>query len=894
MTQWVYRFDEVEEPNSLLLGGKGAHLADMTKAMLPIPPGYVVSTLACHLVLAEGGTLSLPLREQIAGGIEALEHATGKEFGQPGNPLLVSVRSGAPVSMPGMMDTVLNLGLNDATVAGLKQLTNNTWFAQDCYRRFIEMFGEIVLGIPRYRFRLAVEELKIPGSTDADQDLTAEQLHELIALYHRIVVRETGQPFPQRVDEQLERAIEAVFLSWNTPRAKTYREAHHIPDDLGTAVTVQCMVFGNLGADSGTGVAFTRNPSTGAPGVFGEYLTNAQGEDVVAGIRTPNPISQLADEMPLVYDQLLTVCRQLENYYRDVQDIEFTIQQGHLYILQTRSAKRAPQAAVRIATDLVNEGTIDRERALMMVDPDQLDQLLHPAIDEQADMIVLAKGLPASPGAASGRITLDADEAVRLSTMGERVILVRTETTPDDIHGILAASGILTSRGGMTSHAAVVARGVGKPCVCGCDALTIREGEHTCMIGDTRLTEGDVISIDGTTGRVMLNEVMVRAPQLSDELRLLLQWSDRKRVLVIRANADTAADARLAREHGAEGIGLCRTEHMFLSEDRIPLMQSMLLASTEEERLRILDHLRMLQQTDFYGIFKEMDGLPVTIRLLDVPLHEFLPNLENLISRQAELRVRLEYETNDVPLREEWQRVHHLLDKVKSLHEHNPMLGHRGCRLGITWPEVYTMQVKAIFQAAIELLREGLHPHPEIMIPFIGHAEELRRVRRLVEQTAQRMFEEQAMEIPYLVGTMIELPRAALTADEIAGQADFFSFGTNDLTQTTLGYSRDDAEGTFLPIYLREKLLADNPFAVLDEQGVGQLISIAISKGRQINPSLKMGICGEHGGEKRSVAFCHKAQLTYVSCSPYRVPVARLAAAQAALSIANVAETDIG
>lgn len=881
MSKWIYRFDEVSQPDPLLLGGKGSNLADMTRAKLPIPPGFIVSTAACHLAFANEGILPEPVHRQIGAAMRTLEQLTDKGWGRLENPLLVSVRSGAPISMPGMMDTVLNLGLNDETVEGLVQQTGNPRFAYDCYRRLIEMFGEIVLGIARDRFRHPQEGRHL----DLDrEDVSAEQLRDLIAQYHAIVVRETGRPFPHRVDDQLGRAVEAVFRSWNTPRAKTYRAVHNIADGLGTAVTVQCMVFGNLGDDSGTGVAFTRDPSTGESRVFGEYLPNAQGEDVVAGIRTPKPLHQLAEAMPACYRQLLTVCRQLEDHYRDVQDVEFTIERGRLYILQTRPAKRSGPAAVRIATDLVKEGTIDAKRALMMVEPEHLEHLLHPTIDEEAGITVIAQGLPASPGAACGRITLNANDAVHRASRGEGVILVRTETTADDIHGILAASGVLTSRGGMTSHAAVVARGMGKPCVTGCDALSVREEENACMIGQVRLTEGDVISIDGATGRVMLDAVTVRPAQLSDDVHRFLQWSDQERMLGVRANADTTEEARLARSHGAEGIGLCRTEHMFLREDRIPLVQSMLLASADDERQDALERLYALQHTDFYGILKEMDGLPVTIRLLDAPLHEFLPNLEQLAARQAELRVRLQYDPASESLRESWQETADLLNKVKSLHEHNPMLGLRGCRLGITFPEVYEMQVRAIFDAAVTLRREGLHPQPEIMIPLIAHAEEFRRLRMLVDRTAQRVFEQQAAEIPYLVGSMIEVPRAALTADAIAAAADFFSFGTNDLTQTTLAYSRDDAESKFLPVYLRDKLLADNPFAVLDEDGVGKLIAMAASQGRQANPSLKLGLCGEHGGEKRSISFCHRQQLTYVSCSPFRVPLARLAAAQTALS----------
>lgn len=884
MSRWVHPFAAGRAADKLLLGGKGANLAEMTRAGLPVPPGFTLATDACHAFYEQGGALSDDMWLEVRSAVEALEAQTGKGFGNAQNPLLVSVRSGAPISMPGMMDTVLNLGLNDETVRGLAERTQNERFAYDCYRRFIQMFGDVVLDIPHYQFEQILDDVKRGAAVKDDQSMTSNGWRQVIAGYRKLVERETGRPFPQDPLEQLRLAIEAVFRSWNNQRAIVYRRIHKIPDNLGTAVNVQSMVFGNMGDDSGTGVAFTRNPSTGEEGVFGEYLTNAQGEDVVAGIRTPKPIAQLADDMPTIYEQFIAVCSQLEQHYRDVQDIEFTVEQGKLYLLQTRNAKRTAEAAVKIAVDLVDEGLIDEATAVARVEPEQLDQLLHPRIDPNAEVEVLAIGLPASPGAASGIITFDADDAERLAKTGEAVLLVRTETTPEDIHGILAAQGILTSRGGMTSHAAVVARGMGKPCVCGCDALQINARTKTCKIGSRELKEGDLISIDGATGRVLLGEVQRMQPELSNHFQRLLTWADRTRRLGVRANADNPEDATRARSFGAEGIGLCRTEHMFMAADRVPVVQAMILAGTLEEREVALAKLLPMQQGDFYGILKAMDGLPVTIRLLDPPLHEFLPNLEQLIARQAVLQTELRYEDGRDDVQQELNKVSALLAKVRQLHELNPMLGHRGCRLGITFPEVYEMQARAIFQATAALIQEGCRPLPEVMIPLVGHREELRRLKELVEQVAVAVGEEMGVEIPCVVGTMIEVPRAALTADEIAGEAAFFSFGTNDLTQTTFGFSRDDAEGKFLHHYTTEKILPENPFAVLDEAGVGKLVKFASEQGRKVNPELKLGICGEHGGEKHSIRFCHQQGLNYVSCSPFRVPLARLAAAHAALS----------
>ncbi|MCF8563346.1 pyruvate, phosphate dikinase [Alicyclobacillus tolerans] len=883
-TNWVYRFDNPGSADNMLLGGKGANLAEMTKAGLPVPPGFTLSTSACHAFHEENG-LTDSMVSQVELSIAWLEEKTEKKFGDPQRPLLVSVRSGAPISMPGMMDTVLNLGLNDETVVGLARNTQNPRFAYDSYRRFIQMFGDVVLGIPHYKFEQILDGVKDSAGLHEDQHMTAEHWQEVIAQYHKLVSKETKQAFPQRPMEQLKLAIEAVFGSWNNQRARVYRRINKIPDSLGTAVNVQSMVFGNMGHDSGTGVAFTRNPSTGEPGVFGEYLTNAQGEDVVAGIRTPKPISQLSQEMPQVYQQFTEVCDLLERHYKDVQDIEFTVEQGKLYLLQTRNAKRTAQAAIRIAVDLVDEGLIDYKTAVQRVDPEQLDQLLHPGIDPQAHLQLLATGLPASPGAASGMVTFSADEAERLARTGVKTILVRTETTPEDIHGILAAEGILTSRGGMTSHAAVVARGMGKPCVCGCDTLQIHERDKSFRIGDLVLKEGDTVSIDGATGRVLLGEVPLIEPKLSSEFEQILAWADEIRSLDVRTNADNPEDAAKARSFGAEGVGLCRTEHMFMAADRVPLVQAMILAADIEERQSALEKLLPMQEGDFYGILKAMDGLPVTIRLLDPPLHEFLPNLEELIAKQAQLQVRLQYEPQNHQWQQELAEVQVLLAKVKNLHEFNPMLGHRGCRLGMTFPEIYEMQTRAIYQAVAQLIKEGFHPLPEVMIPLVGHAEELRRMRRLVERVAAEVRVESQVDFLCIVGTMIEVPRAALTADEIAQEAEFFSFGTNDLTQTTFGFSRDDAEGKFLLQYTSEKILPENPFAVLDAKGVGQLVAMAAEKGRAVKPNLKLGICGEHGGEKESIAFCHEKGLNYVSCSPFRVPLARLAAAHAALKI---------
>ncbi|WP_370541864.1 pyruvate, phosphate dikinase [Alicyclobacillus sp. SO9] len=885
MMNWVYSFTDAAAANlgKEQLGGKGHSLALMTQGGLPVPPGFTITTDACHVFHDNQRALSEQMIAEIETAVAELEAKMEKRFGDTVSPLLVSVRSGAPISMPGMMDTILNLGLNEDTVEALARQTGNSRFAYDSYRRFIQMFGDVVQGIPHYKFEQNIENVKADAGVQEDQKLDAGHWQMVVQRHLALVERETGKPFPQDPKEQLLSAIEAVFDSWNNQRAIVYRKVNKIPDELGTAVNVQSMVFGNLGDDSATGVAFTRNPSTGENGLYGEYLVNAQGEDVVAGIRTPKSIQELAREMPEAYNEFVGVCNHLEGFYKDVQDIEFTIEQGKLFLLQTRNAKRTAAAAIKIAVDMVNDGVIDRETALTRVDIEHLSALLHPRLDPDAQVTVLGSGLPASPGAVSGQIVFNADDAEALAKLGKKILLVRTETTPEDIHGILAAQGILTSRGGMTSHAAVVARGMGKPCVCGCDSLYINPSDKTCTLGNHVFNEGDTLSIDGSTGRVILGEVQHIEPKISDEFTQLLEWAEEVKRLEVRANADNPADAARAAGFGAVGIGLCRTEHMFMAPERVPVVQSMILSRDTSARKEALNKLLPMQQEDFYGILKAMDGYPVTIRLLDPPLHEFLPNLETLIARQTELKVRLEYNPDNADLRQHLTETNEMLATVRSLNEVNPMLGHRGCRLGMTFPEVYEMQVRAIYQAAADLVKDGYHPVPEVMIPLAGHVAELRRMRKLVEDTAREVQAERGSSVPVVVGTMIEVPRAALTADEMAQEAEFFSFGTNDLTQTTFGYSRDDAEGKFLQTYLNDKVLQDNPFEVLDRDGVGRLIKIATSEGRKAKPQLKVGICGEHGGEQHSIAFCHEQNLTYVSCSPFRVPLARLAAAQAAI-----------
>ncbi|HJW67267.1 MAG TPA: pyruvate, phosphate dikinase [Gaiellaceae bacterium] len=865
--RYVYDFDEPSEGGRELLGGKGIGLAEMTQLGVPVPAGFTITTDACRAYLAAGDD-QLPdgLPAEIDRHIDALEGRAGKRFGDPQDPLLVSVRSGAAISMPGMMDTILNLGLNDEAVDGLAASTGNARFAYDSYRRLIQMYGEVVMGIDGHRFEQALSDLKAERGVQQDVELDADDLRELVGTFKRLYEDETGSPFPEEAREQLTRAVRAVFESWNTPRAQVYRRAHRIPDDLGTAVNVVQMVFGNKGEGSGTGVAFTRDPSTGEQGLYGEFLADAQGEDVVAGIRTPEPLAAMEQRLPDAFEQLGDTMQRLEQHYRDVQDIEFTVEEGRLYLLQTRSAKRTAAAALKVAVSMVEESLISREDAVARIDPAQLDQLLHPMIDPATKLDVAARGLNASPGAACGKVVLDADTAEERGKAGESVILVRWETTPDDIHGLIQAAGILTAHGGMTSHAAVVARGMGKPCVAGCEDLTIDLDRRALTIGGQQLSEGDVITIDGGTGRVVIGAVDLVPPQVNEDFATILGWADELRRLKVRANADTPDDAAKAREFGAQGIGLCRTEHMFMAEDRLPVVREMIMASGEEERRAALDRLLPHQQADFEGIFEAMAGLPVTIRLLDPPLHEFLPPLE---------------EARDDRMRE----------RIKALQESNPMLGTRGCRLGLLWPEIYEMQVRAIIRAAAAVEeRTGEAPLVEIMHPLVGFAEELNRLRALTIDTAQ----EESDQVEYVVGTMIELPRACIRADEIAEHADFFSFGTNDLTQTALGFSRDDAEGKFLTRYLEDGVLQRNPFETLDQSGVGDLMRIAVERGRGVKDDLKLGICGEHGGEPDSVAFCHGLGLDYVSCSPYRVPVARLAAAQAALKEAGVEAVTAG
>ncbi len=875
-TKWVYRFRDGNAQMRDLLGGKGANLAEMTRIGLPVPPGFTITTRACVAFLEGGRQFPEGLWDEVLEGLRDIEQQMGRRFGDASNPLLVSVRSGAKFSMPGMMDTVLNLGLNDRTVEGLAARTGDRRFAYDCYRRLLQMFGKVVLNIEPELFEDVIDEHKRALSIEHDHQIPAEHLQQIVEEFKAIVERKTGRPFPQDPYEQLRMAIVAVFDSWNNRRAVNYRIAHGIPHNLGTAVNIQAMVFGNMGPDCATGVAFTRNPSTGEKGIFGEYLTNAQGEDVVAGIRTPQPIQAMRDD-PLLrpaYEQLLEVADLLERHYRDMQDLEFTVEHGKLYMLQTRTGKRTGRAAVKIAVDMVREGLIEPREAVQRVSPDQVDQLLHPMIDPDWKGEPLARGLPASPGAAYGKVVFDADEAKLWAERGEPVILVRLETSPDDFHGMLAAQAVLTARGGMTSHAAVVARGIGKPAVVGCSALEIDYERQQFRVDSVVVRKGDFITIDGSTGAVMLGKIPTVAPAVGGDLQVLLGWADQFRRLGVRANADTPEDAAKARELGAEGIGLCRTEHMFFQGNRITAMREMILAQTAEERRAALAKLEPMQREDFIGIFKAMAGLPVTIRTLDPPLHEFLPRADEEIEAVA----------RDLGVSPELVRA-----KVEALHEANPMLGHRGCRLGITAPEITEMQARAILSAALQCAAEGIEVHPEIMIPLVADVQELRLQRAIIDRVARELFAEAGRTIQYAVGTMIELPRAALTADEIAQEAEFFSFGTNDLTQTTFGLSRDDS-GRFLPFYIEHGIFPADPFQTLDRKGVGRLIEIARDGGRSTRPDLKLGICGEHGGDPQSVWFCHEAGLDYVSASPYRVPIARLAAAQATL---GKRETDV-
>lgn len=850
-----------------LLGGKGAGLAEMTNLGIPVPPGFTITTEVCTAFYENDRKWPEGLEEQIRENLKRLEEEMGAKFADPDNPLLLSVRSGARVSMPGMMDTVLNLGLNDATAQGLIKKTGNPRFVYDSYRRFVHMYSDVVLEVPHEAFEEAIAAKKKARGVKLDMDLTADDLKELVEEYKGIARKHTGKDFPEDPWEQLRGSINAVFDSWNNQRAITYRKINGIPGDWGTAVNVQTMVFGNMGETSGTGVAFTRDPATGENVFYGEYLMNAQGEDVVAGIRTPKPISELKKSMPEIYAQLEQIYHTLEKHYKDMQDIEFTIQDGRLFMLQTRNGKRTGTAAVRIAVEMVEEGLIDKKTAVLRVPPAQLDQLLHPMIDAKAKVDVIAKGLPASPGAAVGRVVFTAKAAEEWAARGEKVVLARTETSPEDIGGMHVAVGILTSRGGMTSHAAVVARGMGTCCVAGCGALIINEKEKKITCGDLTISEGDWITLNGSTGEVILGQVPLVEPELTGNFGKLMEWADEFRALKVRTNADTPEDAKQARYFGAEGIGLCRTEHMFFAEDRIRAMREMILADTEEQRRTALAKLLPYQKGDFMGIFREMDGLPVTIRLLDPPLHEFLPSLEQ--SKQ------IEELASEMGIAEQKVR-----DRIGALHELNPMLGFRGCRLGVVFSEIYEMQTRAIFEAACELVREGVNVMPEVMVPLVGTTGEMEMIREYVIGIADKTIKEYGVDLDYMVGTMIEVPRAALIADEIAKSAEFFSFGTNDMTQMVFGYSRDDA-GKFLGEYMDRNVLKHDPFQSLDQEGVGQMVTMGVERGRSTRPDLKIGVCGEHGGDPDSVEFFHKVGLDYVSCSPYRVPIARLAAAQA-------------
>ena len=880
MTQYVYRFGGgVSDGKGLskeLLGGKGANLDGMASIGLPVPPGFTISTAMCTRYYEEGEKFAPELNAEVAAGITHIEGVTGKTFGDIADPLLVSVRSGARVSMPGMMDTVLNLGINDATVQGLAAISGDARFAWDSYRRFIQMYADVVLGLDHGAFEEALEIAKEDKGYYLDTDLEASDLQDLVAVYLGLVEEQWGKAFPQDVHEQLWGAVGAVFGSWQSERAKVYRRINSIPHDWGTAVNVQAMVFGNMGETSATGVAFTRDPATGERAYFGEYLINAQGEDVVAGIRTPQYLTTAAREranakplsmqesMPEVYGELANVFNLLEAHYRDMQDIEFTVERGKLWMLQTRSGKRTAKAALKIAVDMAAEGLITKDEAVMRVDPSALDQLLHPTLDPKAVRDVIVKGLPASPGAASGIAVFDSDTAEKRAEQGQSVILVRTETSPEDIHGMHAAKGILTARGGMTSHAAVVARGMGRPCVSGAGSLSIDAAGKIARVGGREIREGDMLTLDGSTGEVMVGEVATMQPELSGDFGTLMEWADGSRRMKVRANAETPADAKVAREFGAEGIGLCRTEHMFFEASRITAVREMILAENEKGRRVALAKLLPEQRADFVGLFEVMAGLPVTIRLLDPPLHEFMPHAESDFEDVAKAT---------------GLTVDMLKRRAAELHEFNPMLGHRGCRLGVTYPEIYEIQARAIFEAACDL---AISPIPEVMVPLVATRRELELMKAVIDQTAESVFAERGKRIEYLVGTMIELPRAALKAGEIAEVGAFFSFGTNDLTQTTLGVSRDDA-ARFLGVYVDQGIYERDPFVSLDIEGVGELVQIAAERGRATRPDIKLGICGEHGGDPASIAFCESVGLDYVSASPYRVPIARLAAAQAAL-----------
>jgi pyruvate, orthophosphate dikinase len=877
--KYAFFFEEGSASMVDLLGGKGAGLAEMTSAGLPVPAGFTITTDACLDFYRAGRVFPAGLAEQVDVAMQELQKRTGKDFGSVERPLLVSVRSGARVSMPGMMDTILNLGLNDRTVEAVAKLTGNPRFAWDAYRRFIAMFANVVLDVGKEHFEELIDEVKASLGVTSDPQIDAESWKKLATRFKDLVHRQTGREFPQDVREQLLLAVAAVFDSWNSKRAIDYRRFTRISDDWGTAVTVMEMVFGNMGDDSGTGVAFTRDPNTGERVLFGEYLRNAQGEDVVAGIRTPEKIADLARTQPEVFRQFQTIADRLERHYCDMQDLEFTVERGKLFMLQTRSGKRTAEAAVKIALDLVGEGIVDKRRAIGMVAAQSLDQLFHARIDPTQRIEIAGKGLNASPGAAAGQVVFTADDAVTWKSDGKKTILVRVETTPDDVHGMIAAEGILTAKGGATSHAAVVARGMGKPCVAGCDALEIDRRVKTAKLGGSVLSEGDWITIDGATGHVVVGALALIPPpaKLPPWLSTFLAWADELRRMEVWANADTPEDASRARELGAQGIGLCRTEHMFMQKDRLPTVQRMILAGDRQARDEALAKLLPFQREDFVGILEAMEGYPVTIRLLDPPLHEFLPSLEDLLVEVTELRITRGSDSPDFKIKDA------VLHRVLQLHEQNPMLGLRVCRLGIVYPEIYSMQVRAIFEAAAELKKRGVDARPDVMIPGVGTKEEMLFTRDAAKVVADDVLAEQGVAIHYRIGTMIELPRACMVAAELAKYAEFFSFGTNDLTQTTYGYSRDDAEGSFIPVYLEERILKNDPFQVLDRDGVGALMRQAVKLGRSARSNLKIGVCGEHGGEPSSVAFCDQLGLDYVSCSPYRVPIARLAAAQAAI-----------
>ena len=871
MAKYVYSFNEGSKDMRNLLGGKGANLAEMTNIGLPVPFGFIITTEACRKYTEDGGKLSQEIIDEVWEHLAELEEVMGKKFGDNENPLLVSVRSGAPISMPGMMDTILNLGLNDVAVEGLAKKTGNDRFAYDSYRRFIQMFGDVVMEIKKSNFDAVFDGQKKKAGVEFDVELTTEDLKEVIKGYKEVVKRELGREFPQDPKEQLLEAIKAVFRSWNNERAILYRKMYDIPDSLGTAVNVQSMVFGNSGNNSGTGVAFTRNAATGENKLYGEFLVNAQGEDVVAGIRTPQPIAEMKEKFPEVYAQFEKIANTLEGHYRDMQDMEFTVEDGKLFMLQTRNGKRTAAAAVKVAVDLVNEGLIDKDTAVMRVEPEQIDQLLHPVFDtdELKKATAVAKGLPASPGAATGLIYFSADDAAAAAEEGKKVILVREETSPEDLAGMAAAEGILTARGGMTSHAAVVARGMGKCCVSGCKDIVVDEAAKTMTIGDKVYKEGDSISLNGSDGSVYAETIKTLAPELSGDFGQIMEWADEARTLKVRTNADNPRDAQQAVKFGAEGIGLCRTEHMFFEDERIPKIRRMILADNEEDRREALAGLLPYQKEDFKGIYKAMGDRPVTIRLLDPPLHEFLPKTDEDIKQLSE-QFGIPYEK--------------VVNKTLELHEFNPMLGHRGCRLAITYPEIAEMQTEAIITAALEVRKEdGLDVVPEIMVPLVGHVNELKFVKKTIVEVADRLIAESGDDMKYMVGTMIEIPRAALTADEVAQEAEFFSFGTNDLTQMGFGFSRDDT-GAIIKEYVDKGILEADPFQSLDQTGIGKLVRMAVEGGKKTRPNIKLGICGEHGGDPASVHFCHEVGLNYVSCSPFRVPIARLAAAQAAIA----------